>query len=106
VRIVSNPAFSREALRPADALALLERSVVHPGHVRWADDLGVVDAIGPSARGLQGHRQLTDTYLLALAASRKGVLASFDAGLRAMAVGRLAGAFEAVDGTARKPRRP
>jgi predicted nucleic acid-binding protein len=34
---------------------------------------------------LQGYRQLTDAYLLALARQRKGVLASFDRGLRSLA---------------------
>ena len=30
--------------------------------------------------GLQGHRQITDAYLLALAHRRKGVLVTFDRG--------------------------
>jgi predicted nucleic acid-binding protein len=106
VRIVSNPAFSREALEVAGALALLERSLVHPGHLRWSDDLGVVEVVGPSVARLQGHRQLTDVYLLNLAARRKGVLATFDAGLRAMAAGGAMGALEVVAGAARKPGRP
>ena len=35
-------------------------------------------------QGLRGYRQLTDAYLLALANRRKGVLATFDRGLRVL----------------------
>jgi predicted nucleic acid-binding protein len=34
---------------------------------------------------LQGYKQLTDAYLLALAHQRKGALATFDRGLRTLA---------------------
>ena len=34
---------------------------------------------------LQGYRQLTGAYLLALASRGKGVLATFDRGLRSLA---------------------
>jgi predicted nucleic acid-binding protein len=36
---------------------------------------------------LIGHRQISDAYLLALAAKRGGVLATFDRGLRPLAPG-------------------
>jgi predicted nucleic acid-binding protein len=45
---------------------------------------------------LQGYRQLTDAYLLALASHRKGVMATFDRGLRALAGNTLAAALEIV----------
>jgi toxin-antitoxin system PIN domain toxin len=60
VRIVSNPAFSKEALSPAEALALLGRNLSHAGHQLWPDEVGVVEALQRSAGNLQGHRQLTD----------------------------------------------
>ena len=106
VRIVSNPAFSKEALSPAEALALLGRNLSHPWHQLWPDDLGVVEAVERFAGHLQGHRQLTDLYLLALAARRKGVLASFDSGLRALTTRDLASALETVPTIRRlSPRR-
>jgi predicted nucleic acid-binding protein len=46
--------------------------------------------------GLQGYKQLTDAYLLALAHRRKGVLASFDRGLRTLAGDTFADAVEIV----------
>ena len=45
---------------------------------------------------VQGDRQLTDAYLLALAHRRKGVLATFDRGLRSLAGDELSGSVEIV----------
>ncbi len=47
-------------------------------------------------RALQGHRQVTDAYLVALAGHRKGVLATFDRGLAPLAGDRLGSALEIV----------
>ena len=46
--------------------------------------------------GLHGYRQLTDAYLLALAGRRKGVLATFDRGLRTLAGDTFDSALEIV----------
>jgi len=85
VRIVSNPAFSRDALRPRDAVVLLSENLSHPAHEFWAGSLPVPDAVHGMEPRLQGHQQFTDAYLLALASGRKGVLATFDRGLRSLA---------------------
>lgn len=95
VRIVTNPAFSRDALTPADAVALLAENIAQTAHEFWADDLQVpsaLEAVGP----LQGHRQVTDAYLLALAIRRKGVLATFDRGLGTLAGDSRRSALEIV----------
>jgi predicted nucleic acid-binding protein len=47
-------------------------------------------------RTLHGYRQVTDAYLLALAARRQGTLASFERGLRALAATSLAAALDVV----------
>lgn len=99
VRIVSNPSFSPDALAPADALGLLQRNLAHPAHEFWPDDVGLVDAVGPVVPRLQGHRQLTDVYLLGLALKRRGTLASFDGGLRALADGERSAGLEIVPTT-------
>lgn len=96
VRIVSNPAFSRDALAPADALALLAENLAHSRHEFWTDNLQVPAAVHALAEGLQGYRQLTDAYLLALASRHKGVLATFDGGIRTLAGDLLAAAIEIV----------
>jgi hypothetical protein len=90
VRIVSNAAFSPDALSPVQALTLLAENLTHGGHEFWTDSLQVPPAVKPMEPRLQGYRQLTDTYLLALASRRKGILATFDRGLRTLA-GEVAG---------------
>ena len=85
VRIVSNPAFSRDALAPADAVALLRDNINHSGHEFWADSLQLPAAVQAVASSLSGHRQLADAYLLALANRRKGILATFDRSLVSLA---------------------
>ena len=105
VRVVSNPAFSSDALAPVDAVSLLAHNLRHPTHEFWPDDIGLVEALGPSAKHLQGHRQLTDAYLLGLAVRRRGALASFDAGLRALAGPDRAVALQLVPTAASRPPR-
>ena len=85
VRIVSNPAFSRDALSPLDATTLLGDNLSHAAHEFWADGLQLPAAIKSVESGLRGHKQVTDAYLLALAERNKGVLATFDRGLRSLA---------------------
>ncbi len=44
-------------------------------HVFWADEIGYDLAM---LSGVIGHRQVTDAYLVALAARNGGMLATFD----------------------------
>lgn len=96
VRIVSNPAFSRDALTPAEAISLLAANLAHPGHEFWAESVQVPAAIKGMEPGLHGYRQLTDAYLLALASRHKGVLATFDRALRGLAGDTFGSALEIV----------
>lgn len=96
VRIVSNPAFSRDALSPVEALALLGENLAHPAHEFWGDSGQVPVAVKGLVARLQGYRQLTDAYLLALAHRRKGVFATFDRGVRTLAGDALLGSLELV----------
>lgn len=96
VRIVSHPAFSRDALAPAEAVTLLAENLAHPAHEFWTDRLQVPAAVRSMLPGLHGYRQLTDAYLLALADRRKGVFATFDRGLRTLAGDTFGSALEIV----------
>lgn len=96
VRLASNPAFSRKALSPASALALLAKNLTNPTHELWTDEVGVPVALESLQTRLQGHQQLTDAYLLALAHRHRGVLATFDHGARSLAGKDLASAVEIV----------
>ena len=95
VRISSNPSFTAEAVSPGDALSLLRRLCSMPGHQFWPDDLSLVEAV-PAVARLAGHRQVTDAYLLALAASHEGVLATLDRAISALVVGKGDGIVELI----------
>lgn len=84
VRILSNPAFSANALTPMDALTLLRANLAHPAHRFWADEISLVDSLQPLAQKLAGHQQVTDVYLLGLAMHKKGKLVTRDRGVRTL----------------------
>lgn len=85
VRIVSNPAFSKDAVAPDVAIELLARNVNHPHHRFWPDDLPFADAVEGFRTRIVGHRQVTDAYLLGLTRHFKGRLATFDSAVRNLA---------------------
>jgi predicted nucleic acid-binding protein len=57
-----------------------------PGHVFWPDDISIMDESIIAGFRLLHSAQLTDTYLLALARSKGGLLATFDRRLVTSAV--------------------
>lgn len=63
------------AARAADVLAAIAG---HPLHRAWPAD---VPANGVAWRAVQGHRQVTDAYLAALARAHDGRLLTLDRGL-------------------------
>lgn len=85
VRILSNPAFSADALTPKQALAVLDANIQHENHHFWADDLSMPDVFRRAKGNIAGHRQVTDAYLIALAANHRAAFATFDAALKAFA---------------------
>ena len=85
VRVVSNPAFSVNALTPRNALLVLESNVNLPHHHFWPDSIPVMDALKNVER-FTGHRQITDAYLVGLAANHRGKLATFDKGIGAWGI--------------------
>jgi uncharacterized protein len=64
-----------------DALAVFH---TNPRHVFWSADLDYRRATEGLA--LTGHSQATDAYLLGLAVAQNGGLATFDEGIRTLAV--------------------
>jgi uncharacterized protein len=84
VRILSNPAFSANALTPTDALTLLQSNLAHPAHRFWADEVSLIVSLQPFAQKLAGHQQVTDAYLLGLAIHKKGKLITMDRGVRTL----------------------
>jgi toxin-antitoxin system PIN domain toxin len=91
VRIASHPGYPN---RPGDAPAVLEilrRFCAAAGHHFWTDSISLRDALLPGASFV--HAQLTDLYLLALAANQAGKLATFD---RRIPTGAVRGGAEAL----------
>jgi toxin-antitoxin system PIN domain toxin len=84
VRIISNPAFSRDAVTPQEAMKILGTNVKHTSHRFWADEISFVQAAAPFAQRLEGHQQVTDAYLLGLAMHKRGRLATMDRGILAL----------------------
>jgi uncharacterized protein len=78
VRIISNPAFSPNALTVAHALDLLRANLGHPSHRFWEDDIPLVESVEPFDDRLVGHQQVSDAYLLGLAIHKRGRLATLD----------------------------
>ena len=81
VRVVSNPAFTRDALSPQQAIELLETNAGHPAHRFWKDESGFLSLVAPFAVRITGHRQVTDAFLLGLALRNKGKVATLDRGM-------------------------
>jgi toxin-antitoxin system PIN domain toxin len=81
VRILSNPAFSAQAVTLEEALQALAISTKHPTHRFWADDRPVAAALTKVGKRLVGHQQVTDLYLLTLAQHHRGKLATLDRGI-------------------------
>lgn len=77
VRVSSNKNVIPDAATPGAALGVLRALCELPGHEFWPDDTRLVEPPFPLDR-LGAYRQVTDVHLAALAASRKGKLATFD----------------------------
>ena len=79
VRVLSNPAYPTVSATPAEVLARLKRFCSSEGHRFWMDDLPPRTSLDDQAKGrLQGHHQVTDFHLAALASHRDGLLVTFD----------------------------
>ena len=85
VRIVSNPAFSRDAVTPREAASLLAANTAASDHTFWPDQIPFAEASAFAGARLVGHQQVTDAYLLGLALLRGGVLATLDQRIAALA---------------------
>jgi hypothetical protein len=89
LRLLTNPAVTQSAVTAAAAWDLLSKNLTHPGHEFWPLDHktpGGFEFIAPRVRG---HQQWTDALLLWLAMEHKGVLVTFDSGLKDLATGSL-----------------
>ena len=80
VRILSNPNYPGRMTTIGDAIARLGTFRESGHHTLWPDSVSLCDEAFHPAH-VQGYRQLTDVYLLALAVKNDGRLATFDRGI-------------------------
>jgi toxin-antitoxin system PIN domain toxin len=85
VRILSNPAFTPNALRPKAAIDLLEKNLRNRFHRYWACDISFDEAVSLFKERIVGHQQVSDAYLLGLAMHHKGRLVTLDRGSASLA---------------------
>ena len=78
VRVLSNPAYGHDSLRPEEIMKTLRQFRASRHHVFWPGTVSLADERVFQLDIIAGHRQLTDVYLLGLARTKKGCLATFD----------------------------
>lgn len=71
----------RNGVGALDALAVLDKIVSLPRHTFWPDEISYTPRV---LAGAIGHRQVTDSYLAALADHFGGSLVTLDKGLAAL----------------------
>lgn len=84
VRLLTQPT-GLDLYRMDEARDALRNFVQLTGHVFWPDLPPYLDASDRFSMRTQGHRQITDGYLLGLAIHHQGKLATLDEGIRHLA---------------------
>jgi toxin-antitoxin system PIN domain toxin len=96
VRISMNPLIVTEHISAGGAVAMLEKYRIGYKHVFWPDTLAIGEALS-AFKHISGHRQITDSYLLALAIAYNGTLISFDGGIAEIAPQKLRNSLVLVE---------
>jgi toxin-antitoxin system PIN domain toxin len=86
LRIIGHPRYPGSPGPPAAVAPSLVSLRDHAGHCFWPDDVSLADRDLVDDTRLLTSAQVTDTYLLALACSQGGQLATFDRRLVTAAV--------------------
>ncbi|HJY04978.1 MAG TPA: TA system VapC family ribonuclease toxin [Bryobacteraceae bacterium] len=88
VRVLSQPAYPSGQRTPAEVIQVLNalKSAFEESYQFWPDDVSIADDSLLNSALIAGSRQVTDAYLLALAARHNGTIASFDRSLAWQAV--------------------
>jgi hypothetical protein len=78
IRIVGHPRYPNSAGSPAAVAPIVAGLRGLPGHVFWADEFSLIGSNIVDITRVLTPAQVTDTYLLALARTHDGQLATFD----------------------------
>ena len=81
---MSNPAFSRDAVQPREAIQVLSANTAAKDYSFWVSDLPFAEAVEFAAVRLMGPQQVIDAYLLGLAIRRSGMLATLDKSIESL----------------------
>lgn len=83
IRVLSQASYPSGQRTPAEVVQVLNalKKAFADTHQFWPDDISIADDSVFDAALIVGTKQVTDTYLLGLAAHRKGVMVSFDRAL-------------------------
>ncbi|MCL1800859.1 MAG: PIN domain-containing protein [Promicromonosporaceae bacterium] len=82
VRLLLNPVATPNRVSAAEAFSAIDSLRAAPRVTFWPDDI-VPGSLGRFSYAVTGHRQVTDLYLLELAASRGGRLVTLDRKIKA-----------------------
>jgi uncharacterized protein len=85
IRIVSQQRYPNP-LPIGAAVSLLREFTARPDHIFWPDSISLLTVSGFSHGHFVSHRQVTDSYLLALARAHGGILATLDSKLNPAAI--------------------
>ncbi len=86
IRVVGHPRYPNTPGSPAAVAEIVSAMRNLHGHSFWPDDFSLVGSEGVDPSRILTSAQVTDTYLLALARSKHGRLATFDRKLSVAAV--------------------
>jgi uncharacterized protein len=86
VRIIGHPSYPNTRSSPAAVADIMRALRALPGHSFWPDDISLFSFDDVDPERILTASQVTDTYLLALAGSRGGKLATLDRRLSVAAV--------------------
>ena len=91
IRVMSLPSYGRHGgLNIQRVRERLREACAALDHEFWPDDISLRDDSHADFTRVQGHNQITDLYLLALAVHHGGCLASFDQAIALSSVPRAA----------------
>lgn len=86
LRIIGQPAYPNTPGSPAAVAPIVQGLRNHPGHHFWPDSISLIGTSNVDPGALLTPGQVTDSYLLALAVSQNGKLATLDRRLSSKAV--------------------
>jgi toxin-antitoxin system PIN domain toxin len=78
IRILSNPGYPIPNKTPSEITEWVRRFCSAADHQFWPDSVSLTDSTLFRASMINGHKNITDAYLLGLAVRNHGRLATFD----------------------------